>query len=654
MFLVIRRLAAIFLIPIFLIVMTLGLVVFRLNSTVLEPEFYAETLVEVDFYNFLYDTALPQALDDSGVDLQQGIVGLNLTNEHVTTYAKTVFPPEFLEATVIEVTSELIPYLTGETDAFAIQIPLNGRVGAALGVVRTAVDESDVYGYVFDELVAPEVGPDSRYLASLPYGLTLSGDEIIAGLQEVAPRDWLEGQIDAALTEIEPYVTGDAESFAIVIPLQERVSIALDVFSRWLQGSIATGGAYDYLLEEQIVPVVTENLGGAAVLPFGVKITDTELIEALGEVLPPSWVSERVGDAIDALGPYITGQTDELRLVIPLGDRWAVASEQLVGLADAKFEALYDALPDCTLEQLLDFSPSLTEFPACKAPIVTYDDLKALVGLDVLTELTGSIVGLLPQDIVVTEAELLGLVADAVDLDQIRGYLRDGYAYTDVDLRADVADLAGASYLDRYDEVLGWLRDGVVFTEQDVRDEIEPSDFELFDNVRGWIGLGRSLLFLLFLVPALIAAAIGVLGGRNWGSRLAWAGVAPLLAGLLVASSLGVGIGPAGDALKDVIRSFSGEPILIEKTVDVGQALVDAFSGPIRTQGTILAAIGLAMVAGGIVGSSRSGTARLAPASGPGPVAPPPAEPEPSEPTPTEDAAEAPVGDEPQERPPSG
>ncbi len=613
MLIVLRRIAAVLLVPVFLLVMIGGLAVFRVNDTLLEPEFYSDTLTKVDFYEFLYDSALPAALDESDVDLEADFVGLGLTNARVVDYARRVFPPAFVEDTVNEVTGQLIPYLTGETDAFVINIPLSERVTAALDVVRDAIDGGDVYGFVLDDLVEAEVvkGGDT-YLNDLPYGLALTPAKIVEGVREVAPRDWFEEQLAAVLDEISPYVTGDSDTFSLDFQFQDRVDIALVIVERWLLESI-DDGAYEYLLEEQIVPVVQANIGAAAVLPFGVEITDAELIDAIANVLPSAWVAARVSEGIDALGPYITGRTDQLRLVLPLADRWQLATEALVDLTDVKFRTLYEGLRECSLAEALTVVDglSLDQLPPCRPPLISYDLLKTTVGLDVLTELTTSLIDQLPASVVLTQNDLLAeVLATGVDLDEVRGYLRDGYSYTDVDLRGDVAELAGANsaeVLARYDDVLRWLREGIEFTEQDINDELSADELDTFDRVRGWIGSGRDLLFLLLVIPALLVVGIGFLGGRSWWSRLTWAGVAPLLAGAVLAIGIGLSTGPVGDAIKDPIRDIDANAVFIERAVDAGDELASAFLGPIQTQSIILAVIGLAMVTIGVAGTVRRG-----------------------------------------------
>lgn len=618
MLITIRRLFAVLLLPLFLVLFVATLTVFRVNATLLEADFYTSTFERLRVYEFLYDDALPYAIEESGVDLASLPLGLDLTSDGVAGYAARILPPEWLAENIGGAIAQAVPYLTGETASFEITLRLDDRVEAADVVVRDLLRDARIHAYLLDEVVRPRLDESKETLfEELPFNPGLTTDQILDGVRDVVPEEWLKERIEDVLDQVVPYAVGKTGSFAVHIPVQERAEVGLDVVARWLNLSLEGGGAYDYLLEEQIAPIVRASLGSAVALPYGVEVTDEEVIEAMSQVLPTDWVQARVTDAIGAFGPYLTGRIDSFTFAIPLQDRAQLAAEVLVDAVDAKLEAVYTALPVCTIDQLLGLSLSLAELPECRPPLVTYAQLKTLVDLNVVDELAAGIVDRLPNAIEVTERSLLDAFGDApggVSVDGIRGYLRDGFTFTDGDLQGLIEDFdAGdTDVAARFDEYRGYLRDGYTIDESSVVDLL-GGNFERFDDARGWVKLGRDLLFLLVVLLGFIALIVGFLGGRRWGTRLVWAGVPVLISGALVGGIFSAAGGPLRTFSDGPIRDIDVTPVLTDKLLDVRDHLTASFVDPIANQGLISAALGLIMIVGGSFWASRRRVA-LAPA----------------------------------------
>ncbi|MDA1035755.1 MAG: hypothetical protein O3B65_02605, partial [Chloroflexi bacterium] len=464
----IRRFLAILLVPIFLVLFLATMLVFRVNATVLESDFYTDALTDLDVYNFLYDEGLPYAIEKAeesgGFTLHSVPLGIELTPQTVSARIAQVFPPAWLHENVSEVVNSGVPYITGASDEFSITLAVDDRVEAASDVFKQLLLEADVHSFLVDDFIQDQL---DEALLELPYGLVLTNEDITDGVIEVVPQDWLKDQVAGVLDEITPYLVGKEETFSVTIPLNERAASAITVAEGWFLTSLE-GGAYDYLMEEQIAPVVQGALGAFVALPYGVTVSNEEIVAALAAVIPPQWVAERVSEALDAMGPYLIGETDSFLLTIPLEDRAALAAPTLVAAVDAKFESIYTSLRICELSEIPTVlsSLSLDSLPACRPPIVTYAQLKGLVGLDVLDELVQAFVDPLPDEITVNETILFAALGDnASYLDTTREVLRDGYTFTEQDLITLIADQSatpaeGADNVERFQEVRGYLRDG--------------------------------------------------------------------------------------------------------------------------------------------------------------------------------------------------
>jgi hypothetical protein len=619
---VIRRFLAIVLVPVFFALFLVTLISFRVNDTLLEPAFYTSTLERLDFYNFLHDEGIPLALDESSGGVADGLVSLGLTPDQVAGYAKRIAPPDWLEENVSGAVGQALPYFTGEADEFSITLRLDERVEAATEVARDLLVEARIHDFLLEEVIRPELDENRvQVLEQLPYNVDLTTDEVLAGVRVVVPEAWFNDAITSVLDEVTPYLTGAADSFRVEIALRERAQAGLGVVEGWLLPSL-DHGAYEYLLDEQIAPVVVEALGSGAELPYGVTITNHEVMEAIGQVLPPDWVKERVTEAVAVVGPYMTGQTDSFVVSFNLEDRASLAVEMLVDTADAKLAAVWEALPLCgEIPDLAGLSLSLTEPPPCRPSLVTYEQLKAVVGLNVLDELAAAVVDPLPKTVDIDQDELfatLGTTDDA-SFDTVRELLRDGWVFTDADLRDRIREQAGDDALGAFDDLRLWLSEGFTYTDQDLRVSfaeansnidlntgtvIGSADLDTFDRARRQVDNVRSRLFYLFGSPILLAIFIGFLGGRRWGSRLIWAAWPVVIAGGVIGGAFRVfssGIGVIDAAVDErttvLVDAIAPNAAIASKLVEVRDELIVSFTRPMSDQGLIAAGVGVVLMA---------------------------------------------------------
>jgi hypothetical protein len=610
----IRRLLALMLVLPFVILFVATLLIFRVNATFLEPGFYTSTLERLDAYEFIYDEVLPEALADTGLAGDGNALGL--TTGKLVGYMETALPPAWLQQQTETVLEAVVPYLNGGEDTFSITVRLDDRVEAVAGVLREAVADASLYDYLLDEAVRPAVEEQRTALTTeLPLGVSLTPEQVMDGVRTILTQQWLEAQVNGLLDELVPYAVGETDAFSYTLPLQDRAEVGLEVLHGWLLESLGTG-TRDYLLNDLLAPQIASALAGVGTLPLGVSLTSAEVVAALEPVLTEAWLTDRLNDTFDVLGPYLVGRTDDFSLTVPLGEEAGAIAVNLVSVIDIKYQALFDSLPDCTLAQLLTFDLNLSAVPECLPDGMSYEDVKDGLGLDVLTQLTSLLTGALPAEVTVTKDQLLGTfeasgAADGVE--EVRTILREGFVIDTARLDSLVNENLGSGPGDSgpWEQVQRgreYLRDGITLTQADLWDNLDDAQTRRrVDEVRGYIGQGRSLLFLLILAPLVLAALVGLLGGRNWGSRLAWAGFPVLVGGGLVAGAMFAVSGPLIGLLDEVIADAGASAVLEAKLFDLRDALVDAFVNPLRTQGIIAAAVAVAAMVAGIVLSGRGG-----------------------------------------------
>lgn len=611
-FITLRRLIALVLIVLFLPIFIATLVIFRVNATVPEASFYTDTLVEMDAYNYVYDDAIPFALRENDVDVAASLPWLNTTNQGVTDSVKRVLPPEWIQANVEEVINQAVPYATGEADSFDITVRLDDRVEAAAEEAKLIIRNADIHTAVMDEIVRPNVVDSATGLLELPFGMSLTDAELLAGVQEIVPPEWVNAQVELILDGVTPYVVGKEENFSITLPVQERAPVAVEVLRGWLLSAVQDGGARDYIFNDQVIPAIQGAVGSQVDLPLGVSLTEAEIRAAAEAAITQTWVEGRINDAADVFGPYIIGQTDTFTLAVPIREPLESALSSLATTIDAKYQAIFSALPTCTPLQLIGLDLTLAAVPECLPEGVTYEQTKDLLGLDVVDQLQGSLIDTLPQSVGLTEAVLTDAVGDNTILDDARRILSEGYTFTEQDLRTLIEE-GGPETLDQFDQARETLRDGYNFTDQDLIDQLNPGDVGTFDDVRGWIDEGRTFLPLVLAVVLVLLALIGFLGGRKWLSKLGWAGVPLLLAGGTVAISITVGLAYLRSVFDEQVRDLGIPGAFLPKVIESRDILIDAFITPMQIQGAIAAGVGLIMVLAGIFLSKGKGQAAPTP-----------------------------------------
>ncbi len=574
-----RRTGAVLLAVIFVILSLLVLVAFRVNATAGNPDFYTEQLQQADVYHFVYDDVLPAALEESGIGEDTGGVGVIISplQPHLVDVVRQTLPAEWLQAKVAHVINEVVPYVWGETDTFRIDIQLKDRVVAGGEAIKNALHREDVFPVMYEQLIQlvnSEVTSSEDGMLAM---LAISEEEMGIMLRQVLPEDWLLEQIDRAVDEVVPYLTKEQAHFALEIditrPLDELEEVLVDFLSR--------KETYDSLFTEMLAPAIQQNLGEVIELPLGMELTEDEIIATAKDMLSLEWYRTLVHDLVDQIFAYLRGPQDELELTISLVDRKSEIAGTLGRLADKKIESAFDDLPACSLAHLLEFlsNPSLENI-LCRPADMSYQDFKELVGIDVGSLVQPLIELGLPDEWVLTEADinqLLGGEGGDNVLRQVRELVQEGLTFTEEDL----SEIIGTDTV-ALEDIRQWIGDGLILTEQDLRDLMGDTgnagageQMAAFEEVRSGLGTAKKWINFIWIVPFLLLIAVGALGGRQWSSRLIWA--AALLAAMSVIAF--TSFGP--------VFSATAQPVIDQTLMELSQ--VEGITPSIAEKGAILA-----------------------------------------------------------------
>jgi hypothetical protein len=554
----VRRISAIPLIILFVILFIVVLLVTQVNSTFANPGFYNDQLQRADMYNFVYDTALPAALDELKEDNSSDIP-IDITNieDEVVSAARKIVTPHWLQDQVEAATNTIIPYFLGKTDRFTYTVAFQDRVTTAAQVIKSDLLQGDTFTSLYDDGISYAADKMLENLDRVPYSITLSKERIENFLRAAAPEDWVSSQATAAIDAVTPYATGDSDHFTIIIHFKDLVDPTAAAALVLLKGQ----DTYNYLLDEIITPIVLENIGTSVNLGYGVTLSHAEIASAIKQVLPQSWVEARLGELINAIADYVKGEATTLQITVNLADRKAAALDVLTTLADQKLEARFNSLPVCSMAQFLQIVQTLPpgSAPSCRPSGVSYRDFKTTLSLNVANSVDHAVGDSLPNQWVYTEADLRqSLGADNADfLDKARNWVSSGWTFTD----ADLVDKLDSDQEQTLNDARGWIKNGYTVTEADLRDRIAETDADLdnLDTVRHRIDTGTTWLWALWVIPFASLVIIALLCGRNWISRLAW-GLA-----VLFVTSLIIYIAVS------VTYSHVGVPRLVTGVIDTSQ-----------------------------------------------------------------------------------
>ena len=599
----------------------LALAIWQLNSTVLRSTYYSELLERSDAYNFLL-VDLPTVAIGEFSSSNSGeaslrdrpLESLGIAPAQVVSSLNVALPNPWVQGVSEHAIDQLGGYLTGERDEFVVAIRFDERVEALSTEFKGLVLQSAAYDLVFDEFVAPTIV--NTVERGMPVELDLTGDQILASVARIAPRDWVEPQFVAAVDQITPYLLGKADGFEIVIPLDDRVEIGLQEMKGLLRASGEYGSLYDQLID----PLVYDSLGGSIQLPYGILLDDNDIASALREVAPPEWIQERSEQIIDDATPFFMGKVDSFTSEVPLSDIKTRAVEVLEESVSRELNDVVAALPDCkniSFQQFL--SSGLQGRIECLPQDSTVQNLTEILTERVAGVVSASIVRAIPDSIVFTHEDLYetlyvaGVQSGSNIVDSVRSRVLKGWIYTDEDMVINLGELAfqetdGQTASQVIGQVHSMMSEGLTFDESDLNTYAAlhyPEVKQDLEKARKYLKRARFLGFLAFFPVLILVAGIAFVGGRDWPGRFTWAFGSMIAASLITLLLFGVVYGVIVDNLLGGLQghvvgevggssSFPATSVMISnKLIEVVQTLYNDFSGGMINRSLVVLAISI-------------------------------------------------------------
>ena len=127
--------------------------------------------------------------------------------------------------------------------------------------------------------------------------------------------DWVADQVEEALEPLTSYLIGESDGFEIMVRLtDEQVATASDEIMVILRGV----DAYDLVYVGVVESVVKDALEAQTNLPYGLVVTDDEVVDALRRSAQPSLVQQQAESLADEVSSYVAGRSDDFSINISL------------------------------------------------------------------------------------------------------------------------------------------------------------------------------------------------------------------------------------------------------------------------------------------------------------------------------------------------
>ena len=614
---------------VFFLVLLLTLVFWQLGGFFLDPDSYASLLDENDLYEFAL-ADLPTALLEDRRAVEEAKTGdkiedtplldSGLTTDRIVAALNRAVPPDWLQDAVELNIDELGAYATGQSDNFTLVVATDERADDLIAELRALLEDSDGYAILHELVLIPQVEEAAIGWAreGLPGGIEVSDERIAGAARSVLPPEWAREHGQRIFDEATPYVKGESDELVISVRLADRV----DVAAGEVKDILAESPAYDLLYDEVIAPEILKELGDTIEgIPFGETVSSAEVVAALRDAAPPSWVRAQVEHLIDEATPYIAGRAEGFEFQVSLVENKRLAHGALTRFVERKIQARIDRLPVCrTPEQAL--SPVLRgtpKLPTCIPPSRTRSELLGELGVDIGAEVRRVVLNQVPDSVSFSHERLrdafeeAGAVDDVERLDEIRSLMRDGWTYTQDDLRENLVARGNEAVYDALQDARSAMADGWTYTQDDfAEDVIESHGAEAMadiDRGRSAIAAARTFRWLLFLPAVLLLAGVGLLSGRDWPGRVVWGAASLIVCAVAVAVLSGLVYPAVASGLIDEARwqtvgdvnpanDYAGTGRLVAgKAFDVIESVSDALAAGVTTASLVLAVAAAVVIA---------------------------------------------------------
>ena len=551
-----RKVLAVLVAGLFLILFFVAVTVNQVVDTASEPDVVTGMLDDAEMYDYVYDNIIGNLVHDmvsKGIEIESGLGDSSaptiLTFDDpdaaalaITTFIETIVPREYVKGKIEEGMDGLVPYARGDADTFTLDLEVQERVRAVPEAARQVVADLDLTERVIEDLLIPQLDSFTGQISGQALGINLTKAEIESAARQIFATEWLEGQLFGAIDEATPFFAGDAESFSVELQFGDRAVIIGQILKDKL---ISQDTLYNLVFAQVVDPLIQQTVAQSTSVGFGISLTEAEVVNAFEVIAPRQWVQDQGEGVIDALIAYMVGETNSLAYRVDLTDRKVAASTELEALALRKLETALDGIPECSdpaaaLGATQDIRSQ--QLPRCIAGGQPMIDLALNTFAPVMSQqVTSFVEAQVPSEVSYSQADFEAQVGGSLEsVDEIRDQIAEGFSFSDRDLVDMIASDSSRRAQADAERTLQTLADGFVFTEEDIVSDLDPAARKQLNDIRGYVGTGLSVRWVLWILVLIPLAVIALIGGNGWPGRLKWAGGVAAISALIVYGGIAV------------------------------------------------------------------------------------------------------------------
>ena len=553
---IMRKAVAIALMPLFLVLLFAAITLNHVAATISGPEILAGLVSDSEAYDYIYDELIANLVYDvvdEGFEIESSsspeLISRTLQFDDpiaataaITKLIDVLVPREYVQEKFEESIEEVLAYARGDTNQLTIDLEVQERILAVPNAASDAMSDLNLAEEIVNDLLIPQLGVLSSDVFDQALGISFSQQEIVDYAHRILAPEWLEYQALRAIDTAVPYFAGDADRFNFVLEYDDRVVVAGQILKNKL-GAEET--LYRLVFAQVIGPLISQSVADSTSVGYGISLTDQEVGDAFEAIAPRAWVREQGDGIIDALVEYLTGRSESFGYVVDLADRKAVAAVELQGLARRKMEATLGGIPSCySSAEAIDAAQDLAEqrIPRC----IAGGQETLAVTLDTFGQLMDSVIDStlmqqVPDRLFYSQAMFESQTGSGISsLKSVRRNIIQGVDFSEQDVIDGMALGFNPRSRTRAVDTLQTVADGVLITEKFITSNLDSKQRDQLDAVRGNLNLALSFRWLLWAVALIPLIAIAFIAGRNWASRLKWAGGIAAVSALIIYSAIGI------------------------------------------------------------------------------------------------------------------
>ncbi|MBE0480059.1 MAG: hypothetical protein IBX68_03675 [Dehalococcoidia bacterium] len=179
-------------------------------------------ILGADAFGILYQDLVDYITRNMHEEFQDLPAELTLTLAEIEESMERIAPADWLVDRLEVLLDSITPYLTGETDFFAFETGLEGRVDAIASVVIDLLCRPETYDYFLEQVLVPEIMQELESTICLPYGVAVSAEEVECAVRTVLPLSWMRETLAEIVGSLANYIKGESASLGAVIDLSDE------------------------------------------------------------------------------------------------------------------------------------------------------------------------------------------------------------------------------------------------------------------------------------------------------------------------------------------------------------------------------------------------------------------------------------------------